>query len=326
MKSLLVLLLASSAVFAAVSGTVTNQTTGKPQPDASVTLVKLGQGMETVASVKTDAQGRFQIDKDLAAANPHLIQVLYQGVTYNKAIPPGAPSAGLSLDVFEASPKRGDAKVTQHMVLIEPSGTELTIGESIVFENQGKTTFNDPAGTLKFWLPPGANGQVRVSVNGPQGMPVSRPAEKTSQPNVYAVKYPVKPGETRFDLSYALPEKDPAMFEGKLLHGGGPLRIVAPRGVTLAGDNVKNLGPEPRTQASIYDVSGTEYKVAIQGTGSLRASAPAEGPSEDDMPKIDEAKPRIYDRLPAVLGLAGTILLLGFVMLYRSSTASSKKA
>ena len=49
-----VFFLLASIATAAVDGTVTNRTTGKPQPGATVTLYKLGQnGLESVESVKT---------------------------------------------------------------------------------------------------------------------------------------------------------------------------------------------------------------------------------------------------------------------------------
>jgi hypothetical protein len=318
MKITLALLLLASPIFAAVDGTVTNQTTGKPQAGVTVTLIKLGKGMETAGSAKSDAQGHFQIPQEIAAGTPALIQALYSGVTYNKMIPPGMPSAGVAIDVFESSTKPTTAKVLQHMMLLEPSATELAVSESIIYANQGKQTFNDPeGGTLHFYLPPAAEGKVKVVVNGPQGMPLQKPAEKTGQPNIYTVKFPVKPGETRFDLTYAMPLPSPPVFESKVFHPGVPLRIVAPKGVELKGEGITSLGPEPRTQATIYDVKAESYKVEFAGTGSLRAAAePA--PQEDQGPPIQESQPHVYDRIYLLLALAFSILLIGLVLLYRS--------
>src|SRR5437879_13768038 len=87
------LLLIASIAFAAVDGTVTNRTTGKPQAGATVTLYKLGQnGLESVQSVKSDAEGKFRIDQDLKG--PRLLQSAYDGATYNHMLPPNAPSIG----------------------------------------------------------------------------------------------------------------------------------------------------------------------------------------------------------------------------------------
>src|SRR5436190_23369185 len=81
---------------AAVDGTVTNRTTGKPQPGATVTLYKLGQnGLESIESVKSDAAGKFRIDQNLKG--PRLLQSAYDGVTYNHMLPPNALETGVAL-------------------------------------------------------------------------------------------------------------------------------------------------------------------------------------------------------------------------------------
>ncbi len=327
MKTLLAALVSVAVMSAAIDGTVTNKTTGKAQPGATVTLIKLGGGMETVASVKSDALGKFAIPQELQAGTPYLVQTIYQGVTYNKAIPPGSPATGMAVDVFDSSPKGGDAKVIQHMVLFEPSGTDVTVNETIIYSNTGKTTFDDPAnGTFRFYLPPETKGLVKVQVSGPQGMPIVRDAVKTKEPDVYTVKYPVKPGETRFDLAYGMPASSPGTFELKFKHEGDAVRIVVPKGVTLTGDNLKDLGPEPRTQATIYQVVGKDVKFQYTGTGSLRAAAETAKESEDTGPAIEDLKPRIYGRLYPLVGLAALILILGLITLYRSEPDAKKRA
>src|SRR5436309_1446511 len=101
------LFLLASIASAAVDGTVTNRTTGKPQPGATVTLYKLGQnGLESVESVKSDAAGKFRIDQNLQG--PRLLQSAYDGVTYNHMLPPGAPTSGVALDVFDSSKQPGE--------------------------------------------------------------------------------------------------------------------------------------------------------------------------------------------------------------------------
>src|SRR5688572_11788886 len=116
---------------AAVEGVVMNQTTSKPQPGASVTLIRLGSGMNTIGSVQSDAQGRFVIEQDLQADAPHLLQAMHQGVTYNMLLNPGAASAGIQVPVYDASANATDANVVQHMILVEPTDSALTISESI---------------------------------------------------------------------------------------------------------------------------------------------------------------------------------------------------
>src|ERR1043166_5237621 len=98
MKSSL-LFLAAVAAHAAVTGTVINRTTGKPQAGATVGLNKLGQnGIELIDQAKSGADGKFSIDQEIRG--PHLLRTAYDGVTYNHMLPPGSPTAGLTLDAF----------------------------------------------------------------------------------------------------------------------------------------------------------------------------------------------------------------------------------
>jgi hypothetical protein len=312
-------------LLAAVDGTVINKSTDKPQAAATVSLFKLTDaGPESLETVKTDADGKFVIQAN-AAGGPHYVQVAYDGVTYTKMMPPGSPSTGIVVEVYNAQAKPGDAKITQHMLLLEPVEGKLTVTENIIYQNSGKSTFNDPAGTLRFYVPPEAGGKVRVMATAPGGMPVERVANQTMTPNVFGVDFAIKPGETRFQYAYELPLGDPPAFKGKLLHKEGTTRLVAPRGVTLKGAGLSDLGREPATQAAIYNLSAQEFNVEITGSGSLREpSGSGGGGGEEDGPSIQEILPRLYSRLYVVLGLVAAILLVGFIMIYRNSGAPTQ--
>jgi len=316
MKSLFLLLVCVSTL-AAVDGTVINGTTGKPAANTIVSLVQPGQGgMQTLASVKSDAQGMFRIDKSVQG--PQLVQALYAGVLYNKVLMPGAPSTGLEVIVFDSTSKSGVAKVSQHFIVLQPSAKDMNVSEGILYQGDPKLTFNDAAnGTLHFYLPPEAKGIVSVTINAPGGMPIQRPAEKTNQPNVYKVSYPIKPGETRFDLSYIIPSATPLTFAGKILHNEGSSDLVVPNGVMITGDNIDLAGQEPKTQASIYRIKGTSFKVEVTGTGSLRQPDAPAADDDSGAPSIEQVKPRIYEQLYLILGMTFTILALGSYLLYR---------
>lgn len=311
--------------FASVEGVVINGTTGKPQPNVIVSLVQPSQtGMQNLGSAKTDAQGRFHIDKD--TQGPQLVQAFYAGVQYNKMVFPGAPPTGIQVDVFDSSNKSGVAKVEQHFIVLQPGANEMAVSEGILYQDPGKTTYNDPVnGTCRFYLPPEAKGKVTVTVNAPGGMPIQRPAEPTKEPNVYKISYPLKPGETRFDLNYTVPIGTPTIFSTKILHSEGSSDLVVPNGVTLKGDDIELAGQEPKTQASIYRIKAASFKVEVDGSGSLQqaeASSSQGGDDDSGMPTIQEVKPRIYDRLYWILGMSFAILGLGAVLLSRHHTPS----
>jgi hypothetical protein len=314
---LLALCLAVPAL-AAIDGKVVNQTIGKPQAGATVTLYKLGQaGPEQIESVKSAADGTFHISKDAEGRGPRLVQAAYEDVTYNRILPPGSPSNNVTVEVYNSAKQQGAARVAQHMVFFEPVRGQLMVGETYIFKNDGKMTYNDvDGGTLKFFLPPTANGAVQVNATAPQGMPVAQAADKTSTPNVYKLAFPIKPGETRIDVSYNVPFSSPGKFEGKVLYKGGPTRLVAPSGVTIKGDGLQSLGQEPRTKASIWDVKGDSFKVEIAGSGTLQ---PADDSAEDvGGASIEQIPPKLYDNMKWILALAFGILTLGFILLYRA--------
>jgi len=316
------LVASGSWLFASVDGTVMNATSGKPQASVIVTLVQPGsQGMQTIATVKSDAEGNFKIDKDLPPG-PALLQAIYQGVLYTLVLPPGGPTNGVHVKIYDTTSKAGVAKVSQHMILIEPKTNLIDISETFLVENETTTTFQDPQkGSIQFYLPEAANGKVSVSIISPGGMPIQRSAEKTKEKNVYKIEYPVKPGENRFDVSYTLPTTE--TFSSKILHSEGVTRLVTPSTVTLEGEGVESLGQEPQTGAHIYNAGDAEYSVKITGTGSLRNAEAAAPPPDEDPgePQLEEKSARVYTKMYWVLGLAFTILGLGGVLLYRRSAA-----
>ncbi|HLJ46448.1 MAG TPA: hypothetical protein VKU01_10595 [Bryobacteraceae bacterium] len=328
MKTWIVAVILAAPAFAAVDGTIVNGTTGKPQPNVVVSLVEPTQaGMQNLGSAKTDAEGKFRFEKG-GAGGPQLVQAIYDGVMYNRMLPPGTPTSGVQVEVYEASTKPDVAQVAQDMILYQPSDSQVTVNESVIFQNGSKTTYNDPKGTFRFYLPPEAAGKVNVTVVAPGGMPVQRPAEKTKDADVYAVSYAVKPGETRFDLSYSFPSANPLVVSGKVLHKEGPTRLVVPAGVTLKSDDVTALGEEPQTKASIFEVKGKEFKAELSGSGALSSGDSTGAPADDDSgaPQIHEIQPHVYDKLPWILGIALVVLALGFVVLYRSDRAEAVSA
>lgn len=320
MRALAGLLVAAALALGAVDGTVVNQTTKKPQPGAMVILFRLGQqGPEPIANAVSDAQGRFAFAQDVAGG-PHLIEANHGGVNYSLMLPPGRATTGLEVNVYNSSRSPGQAKVSQHMILLEPTGQRLNVSETFLLENPGETTWQDAArGAVRFWAPEAVTESVRVMAESPNGVPVQRTADKAGGPGEFKVNFPVKPGETRVDVSYSLPFTSGA-YSGRSLMPEAPLRLVVPVGVTLAGEGLKSLGAEPSTGAAIYEVSGAAFKVEIQGAGSLRAAA-MEEEGEDEGSALTQILPRVYDRLALILVPLFLALAFGFILLLRSGTA-----
>jgi hypothetical protein len=321
-----ILCLAATCLFASIDGTVLNRTAGKPQTGVSITLMKPGaQGMQTLGTAVSDASGHFRFEKDQPGSGPQLLQASYKGVNYNKLITPNVPTSGVELDVYEATKSPSVARIAQRMLLLEPSLSRINVNETLILQNGGNTTFNnDSLGAIRFYLPPAANGQVRISARGPQGMPLPRPAEKTEQNDIFKVQFPVKPGETEFQIAYALPVGSPFTLEGRVVNidgmPAGPLRLIAPSGVTLAGNDIQQVGTEPTTQANIYNVvSANKFTVNITGTGTLHNTGESGSGDSGDSPPVTEGRPQIYNHLTLLIVLSFSILGVGLIMLFRNS-------
>jgi hypothetical protein len=350
LRYLPLLLLAVNAQ-AAIDGIVTNGTTGKPQPGSTVTLFQTtNQGPQNLASVKTDAAGKFVFTQDVqpgVGGGPLLLQAVYDGVQYNKTITPGQPTSGVAIPVFQSTKAPGDAKIEQHFLVLEPSPSGvMQVTEGVIYKNEGKTTWNDPDhGTLQFELPAAAQGKVEVNVTAPGGLPIRRaPDPLGNKPNQFKIDFAIKPGETEMQLSWGMPFNSPGVFEDHMLSKAGILRVVAPAGVTFKGDDVAVLGEGP-SKSTIYSVKGPDVKLAVQGTGVFN-DAPGEQQGGAGDSAGSNTGQTLSENLPKLYGLLGAnssfgqsvgavkwilltvlgMLALGFTLLYRKGdpTESTK--
>jgi hypothetical protein len=319
-KSLFGLLTFASCLFAAVDGVVINATTGKPQASVMVSVVQPGpSGMQNLATVKSGADGKFNIEARVPPG-PTILQGMYQGVIYNQVLAPGGPTNGLKLNVFDSTTNPESGKITQHMLVIEPSANTVNVSETFLAQNQTNQTFLDNArGSIQFFVPEAARDKVQVTIAAPGGMPITRPAEATKVPGVYKASYPVKPGDTRFDVAYSVPATDSLSLRNP--NPATPINLVTPSAVTLSSSGIESKGQEPQTQAHIYATTAPTFDLKIEGTGSLRgpdAGSPQEDPGQ---PEAKVAPARIYTKLYWVLGFTLAILALGGVTLYRKGAS-----
>jgi len=303
-----------------IDGTVINKTTGQPVAGSTVTLIKAGaQGMQPAGSATTDAAGKFTLEGSTEGIS--LLQAVYENVNYNKLLEPGAATTGVEIAVFSTSRNVKSATASQHMILIEPVPGELRVRETIIYDNATKTTLADPQnGSIRFFLPPMSQGKAKIDASsGSRGMPLKRVAKPTNEANIYTVDFPLKPGETRFDIVWTAPFSAPGELNTKILHEA-TTRVIAPRGVTLKGDALTFLTNEPRTQAAVFTAKTGPLSFTIEGAGTLANTAPA--PDEEEQgPPIDTIFPKLYDRIYWVVGLVSTIFGLAFYLLYRLEPA-----
>jgi hypothetical protein len=223
--------------------TVKNGTTGQPAAGVDLTLVQPMGGMQEVAHAKSGAQGEFTFDNPNLGAQPMLVRATYQGIHFNQMVPPG--SSTVQVDIFEPSKDAKTINVPVHVVIFQPNGNSLTVGEEYQIENKSQPphAYYRSEGNFDFTLP--EKGQLQqVSAVGPAGMPVVQlPIDKKN--NRYSIAYAFRPGESSVRLSYELPYADnTASVKIPTVYPGGRLLVAAPPTVQVSGDGLVAGGQE----------------------------------------------------------------------------------
>lgn len=307
---------------AAIEGVVINGTTGREQAGVEVTLLKLEQGMVPVGATRSDAAGKFRFVQSLTSSGgqppPVMLRADFEGVTYNQMIPSGSRTGDVKVTVYRAVKAEGKgAAPEQHILLLEPSGREMIVSEFYAFRNQSQppVTFVDARqGTLRFYLPAAAKGIVQASAAGPGGMPVRVTAEKSDQPDIHKVAFPIKPGESRVELTYLVPYQSPTELEVRTLYEGVATRVAAPPGVTLSGNGLKALPENPQIKASIFALpEAKSARLSIEGEGRLQREREQASEGGD---RISIMPAPIHKQIWVILGFVFAILALGFYGLY----------
>ncbi len=159
------LMLGSFAAAQNITGTVTNGTTGKPSAGDEVTLLSLSQGMQEVASTKSDAGGRFSFAAPADANAPHMVRVTHEGVNY---FPPGGPlmpgKTTAELTVYDSAKKLDGLSQTVEVDRFQTDGKQLqgVVLYAIRNQSQPPHTLADDKRTFEIALPEGAEAGVRA--------------------------------------------------------------------------------------------------------------------------------------------------------------------
>jgi hypothetical protein len=250
-----------------VHGTVKNGTTGKPAAGVEVILIQLQGGMQPVANGKSDAQGEFTFDNPGLGAQPMLIRAVYHGINFHQPVPPG--SSTVVVNIYEPSSDAKTINVPSHVVVFQPNGSKLIVGEEYQIENKSEPprAYFQAEGNFDFALPEKSQLQ-QVAAAGPTGMPVVQsPIDKKN--NRYSIAYAFRPGQSIVRYSYELPyPENAAAVKIATIYPGGRLIVVAPPTVQVSGDGLVAGGQEQGMNVYGRDdvPAGTLVPVSVSGT------------------------------------------------------------
>ncbi len=292
------LCLATTAFASTLTGVVTNKTTNKPAAGDDVTLIRLQQGMQESAHTKTDGRGHFTLE--VTDDGVHLVRVTHDKANYFRPVQPGAES--VEVEVYNAAAKvegvTGEADVLR--IQSDPGGSGLRVVENFFVKNDSRpprTQFSDRP--FEFYLPAGAVVEGSAAL-GPGGMPVqAAPVPLGDTPNHYAFVFPVRPGETRFQITYKLPYNGSLQFAPKAVLPTDTVAIMMPKSMGFkAGPSSPYTAVTEETTAQTYVARNVQpsqpLDFTVSGKGELprdTATTPDQGTQPGTVPTGQPGQP-----------------------------------
>ena len=263
----------ASALAETLTGTIKNGTTGKSAAGDEVVLLNLAEGMQEAARTKADAKGNFTFNLS-DTGSPHLVRVIHQGVTYHRMAPPGTTS--VEATVYDVAKKVDGISVTADVMRVQAENKNLEIIRLFAINNSSnppKTQMNDQ--NFEFYLPEGAQvDQAMAKTAG--GQPINSSAVPQKEKNRYAFIFPLRPGETQFQISYHLPYNGQATLDPRSLYALDHFVVMLPKSMQFSGPPSFQSMQDPQQSDSIVQVvSNAQPSQAlafkVSGTGVLPA-------------------------------------------------------
>ena len=268
---------AAFSVFAfadSITGVVTNKTTNKPSGGDDVVLIRLAQGMQEASRTKTDAKGHFTLEIPNGDSGVHLVRVTHDKANYFRPAPPGTQS--VEVEVFNAAAKvKGVSSEADVMrIQTDESGKALRIIENFFVKNESNpplTQFSDRP--FEFYLPEGAVVEGSAAL-APGGMPVQASPVPLGDANHYAFIFPIRPGETRFQITYRLPYSGSLKFAPRVMMPTDTVAIMMPKSMTFKpGPSAPYTPVTEETTAQTYVARNAQPSQAldftVSGTGQM---------------------------------------------------------
>jgi hypothetical protein len=275
--ALVVLLLTSFATAQTLIGTVRNSTTGKPSAGDEVVLFKLGQGMEESGRTPTDAGGQFSFKLD-DPQTPHLVRAIHQGATYHRIAPPGTTS--VAIEVYDVAKKVDDIEVVADIMRIQAAHGQVVVTREFGVRNASnppRTQMNER--NLEFYVPDNAHfiDAFATSITE-NGNPLKSAPVPEGEKNRYSFIFPLRPGLTRFEVTYQLPYSGSANLDPKSIYPLQHFVVMFPKAMQFhaaagsTGFKLINFPNAPDATVQVASNVKAEQNLAfnISGEGTLK--------------------------------------------------------
>jgi hypothetical protein len=250
-----------------VTGDVINKTTNKPAAGDKVILIALQGGMQDMAQTTTDAHGHFSLN--VPDNNVHLIRVDHEKAAYFAPLTPGMTHVNVT--VYDVGAKIPGVSTEADVMRVEAGPQGLQVVQNYFVKNASsppRTQFS--AHAFDVYLPPGAKIDAAAAM-GPGGMPVS--SSPMPQGNgLYSFVFPLRPGETRFQLSYTLPYNGSYKFSPKVATPTENLAVMMPKSMSFQGPSAfqpANVDDSAQTYLAKNVQPSQTLAFTVSGTGQM---------------------------------------------------------
>ena len=265
------LALPASLAAATISGTVIDKTTGKPASGDTAVLLDLQQGMTESAQTTVDAKGHYSFTVP-DTNGMHLVRIDHQKASYYGPVPPNTTT--VNVDVFDVAPKVDGIHVYADVERMETDQQGLSVTESYFVRNESKPPKTQlSAHSFEVYLPTDATLEGATAA-GPGGMAVASTPVPTGEKGHYAFIFPLRPGETRFQIGYHVPYSGSATLHTQVSMPADNVAIMLPKAMTFSGQGFQQLqgdasGPGTQTWLATNVKAATPVAFTVSGTGSM---------------------------------------------------------
>jgi hypothetical protein len=334
---LLLMSVSLSASAQSLTGTVKNSTTGKPAAGDEVILITLGNGMEEAGRTKADAKGNFSFK--LAQQGPHLVRVIHQEVTYHRMAPPGTTS--VEVEVYDVGKQVEGIEVVADIMRFQAQQGQLQIERTFAVQNNSKpprTQMNEH--NLEFYVPEGASiTEAQAMTAGGQPVKSAPVPEGQNAKNKYSFLFPLRPGETRFEVIYTMPYTGSINIDPKSVYPLQHFVAIAPKSITFEPASGTSYSPtnfpgQPDANVEVASNAepGKSLAFKLSGEGVLAPPADENGqggqpqaanrPGGGLGPPIDAPPPLRQYQWWILGGFAAALILGGIFIASRQQSAN----
>jgi hypothetical protein len=221
------------------------------------------------------------------------VRVTHQDVTYHTPAPPGTTS--VDIKVYDVATKLDGISVVADLMYVQAGQGKLGITRVFAVDNSSqppRTEMNDAP--FEFYAPEGAEiDEAQAQTSG--GQPLNISPTPQAQKGRYAFDFPLRPGQTQFQVTYHLSYTGKATIDPLLIYPLQHFVVIVPKSITFtpaqAGIYQNQTTPkQPDAIAAIASNAkpGQKLSFDVSGEGTLQGQdqeASADGGGSNGQPR-----------------------------------------